>query len=56
MKLSQYTYAFKPDMLAKYPAENRDESRLLVLHRKNGKIEHKLFREVIDYFKENPKK
>ncbi len=53
MKLSQYTYAFKPDMLAKYPAENRDESRLLVLHRKNGKIEHKLFREVIDYFKEN---
>ncbi|MBO5710247.1 MAG: tRNA preQ1(34) S-adenosylmethionine ribosyltransferase-isomerase QueA [Rikenellaceae bacterium] len=53
MKLSQYTYAFKPDMLAKYPAENRDEARLLVLHRKNGKIEHKLFREVIDYFKEN---
>ena len=53
MKLSQYTYAFKPDMLAKYPAENRDEARLLVLHRKNGKIEHKLFLEVIDYFKEN---
>ncbi len=40
-------------MLAKYPAENRDEARLLVLHRKNGKIEHKLFREVIDYFKEH---
>lgn len=50
MKLSQYNYSFSPDMLAKYPAENRDESRLLVLHRKTGKIEHKIFKDVIDYF------
>ena len=50
MKLSQYNYSFSPDMLARYPAENRDESRLLVLDRKTGKIEHKVFRDVIDYF------
>ncbi len=52
MKLSQYKYDFSPDMLAKYPAENRDESRLLVYDRKTGKIEHKIFKEIIGYFKE----
>jgi len=51
MKLSQYNYSFTPDLLAKYPAENRDESRLMVLNRKNGKIEHKVFKDMIDYFK-----
>ena len=51
MKLSQYNYSFSPDMLAKYPVENRDESRLMVLNRKNGKIEHKIFKDMIDYFK-----
>lgn len=52
MKLSQYKYSLTPDMLAKYPAENRDESRLLVLDRKSGKIEHKIFKDIISYFKE----
>lgn len=52
MKLSQYKYDFSPDMLAKYPAENRDESRLLVYDRKTGKIEHKIFKEIIGHFKE----
>ena len=52
MKLSQYKYDFSPDMLAKYPAENRDESRLLVFDRKTGKIEHKIFKDIIGYFKE----
>lgn len=51
MKLSQYNYNFSADMLAKYPAENRDESRLMVLNRKTGKIEHRIFKDVIDYFK-----
>ncbi len=53
MKLSQYGYPFSPDMLAKYPTENRDESRLMVLHRDTGKIEHRIFKDVIDYFDEN---
>lgn len=52
MKLSQYKYDFSPDMLAKYPAENRDESRLLIFDRKSGKIDHKIFKDIIGYFKE----
>jgi len=52
MKLSQYGYEFSPEMLAKYPAENRDDSRLLVLHRSTGKIEHRIFKDIIEYFDE----
>lgn len=52
MKLSQYNYKLTPDMLAKYPAENRDESRLLVLDRKTGKVEHKIFKDIINYFRD----
>ncbi len=50
MKLSQYNYSFTPELIAKYPTENRDESRLMVVNRKTGKIEHKIFKDVIDYF------
>jgi S-adenosylmethionine:tRNA ribosyltransferase-isomerase len=50
MKLSQYSYPFTPELLAQYPTEDRDECRLLVVNRKSGKIEHKLFKDVIDYF------
>jgi S-adenosylmethionine:tRNA ribosyltransferase-isomerase len=50
MKLSQYKYDLPRELIAQYPAENRDESRLMVLHRSTGKIEHKVFKEVIDYF------
>ena len=53
MKLSQYNYPFSPDMLAKYPTENRDESRLMIVHRDTGEIEHRIFKDVIDYFDEN---
>ena len=52
MKLSQYGYEFSPEMLAKYPANNRDESRLMVLNRKDGTIEHRVFKEILDYFDE----
>ena len=52
MKLSQYGYEFSPEMLAKYPTDNRDDSRLLVLDRKSGKIEHRIFKEIIEYFDE----
>jgi len=50
MKLSQYKYDLPRELIAQYPAENRDESRLMVLHRSTGKIEHKIFKEIIDYF------
>ena len=49
---SQYNYNFSPELLAKYPADNRDESRLMVVERKTGKIEHRIFKEIIDYFNE----
>lgn len=39
-------------MIALEPMENRDESRLLVLHKDTGKIEHKIFKDVLDYFDE----
>ena len=52
MKLSQFKFELPEELIAEYPAENRDESRLLVLHKDTGKIEHKVFKDVIDYFEE----
>ena len=52
MKLSQYNYELNPELLAKYPTDKRDESRMLVLHRKSGKIEHRTFKDILDYFDE----
>ncbi len=52
MKLSQYGYDFAPEMLAKHPAINRDDSRLMVVNRKKGTIEHREFKDVLDYFEE----
>src|SRR4030042_894144 len=52
MKLSQYKYNLPEDLIAKYPADKRDESKLMVVDRSTGKIEHKIFRDVIDYFQE----
>ncbi len=51
MKLSQYGYDFTPE-LAQYPTTNRDDSRLLVLHRSTGEIEHRIFKDILDYFDE----
>ena len=52
MKLSQYGYDFAPETLAHYPAENRDESRLMVVDRAKGTVEHRLFKDIIEYFDE----
>ncbi len=52
MKLSQYGYELTADMLAKHPAEERDESRLMVVDRKTGEIKHHLFKELINYVDE----
>ena len=51
MKLSQYGYDFTLE-LAQYPTINRDDSRLLVLHRSTGEIEHRIFKDILDYFDE----
>ncbi|HEY9170326.1 MAG TPA: tRNA preQ1(34) S-adenosylmethionine ribosyltransferase-isomerase QueA [Lutibacter sp.] len=52
MKLSKFKFELPEDLLAEYPAENRDESRLMVLDRKKHTIEHHDFKEIINYFDE----
>ncbi|MDR0560624.1 MAG: tRNA preQ1(34) S-adenosylmethionine ribosyltransferase-isomerase QueA [Prevotellaceae bacterium] len=53
MKLSQFEFKLPPDLIAKYPAKHRDESRLMVLRKKTGKIEHDVFKNILNYFNEN---
>ena len=50
MKLSHFSFNLPEELLAEFPTENRDESRLMVVNRKTNTIEHKLFKDVIDYF------
>ena len=52
MKLSQFKFDFDPKLLAQYPSESRDESRLMVLHKNTGEIEHKIFKDVVEYFED----
>ena len=52
MKLSQFRYKLPDEKIALYPAACRDEARMMVLHRKTGEIEHRIFKEVIEYFDE----
>ncbi|EHQ43210.1 MULTISPECIES: tRNA preQ1(34) S-adenosylmethionine ribosyltransferase-isomerase QueA [Myroides] len=52
MKLSNFNFDLPEELLAEFPAENRDEARLMVIDRKTGTIEHKLFKDVVDYFGE----
>ncbi|QCE40586.1 tRNA preQ1(34) S-adenosylmethionine ribosyltransferase-isomerase QueA [Psychroserpens sp. NJDZ02] len=52
MKLSHFHFDLPDELLAEYPAENRDESRLMVLNRKEQTIEHKMFKDIIEYFDE----
>ncbi|MCB0661477.1 MAG: tRNA preQ1(34) S-adenosylmethionine ribosyltransferase-isomerase QueA [Saprospiraceae bacterium] len=49
-KLSQFNFDLPKDLIAQYPADNRDESRLMVVNRQTGKIEHKVFKDILDYF------
>jgi len=50
MKLSDFKFEIPKKLIALHPPENRDESRLMVIHKDTGKIEHKIFKDVIDYF------
>ena len=49
MKLSDFDYNLPEELIAQYPADKRDESRLLVLDRKSGKIERTVFKDIINY-------
>lgn len=50
MKLSQFKFNLPDELIAKYPAKNRDESRLMVINKKTGEIEHKVFKDILDYY------
>jgi S-adenosylmethionine:tRNA ribosyltransferase-isomerase len=50
MKLTQFKLHIPDSLLATYPAKHRDESRLMVVERKTGKIHHKKFKQILDYF------
>jgi S-adenosylmethionine:tRNA ribosyltransferase-isomerase len=52
ISLKDYDYPLPKSLIAQYPAEKRDHSRLLVLDRKSDRIDHKLFHQVIDYLRE----
>jgi len=50
MKTSDFNFKLPEELLAEHPSEHRDEARLMVLDRKTKTIEHKLFKDMIDYF------
>lgn len=52
MKLSEFNFNLPSELIAEYPAENRDEARLMVVHKKTGKIEHRIFKDILDFFAE----
>lgn len=52
MKLSEFKFNLPEELLAEYPADNRDESRLMVVHRDTGEIEHRHFKDILEYFDE----
>lgn len=49
-KLSQFKFDLPEELVAEYPVDHRDESRLMVVHRESGKIEHRVFKDVLEYF------
>ena len=53
MKLSEFKFDLPSSLIALHPTQNRDESRLMVVHKDSGEIEHKSFRDVVDYFSED---
>lgn len=51
MKLSEFDYILPPDLIAQSPAERRDSSRLMVLHRQDGCVEHRCFTDITEYLR-----
>src|SRR6478735_10259865 len=52
MKLSEFKFELPQELLALHPAKSRDEARMMVLNRATGEIEHKIFRDILNYFDE----
>ena len=53
MKLSQFNFELPSGLIAGYPVENRDESRMMVLHKDTGRTEHLVFKDIIHLMQEN---
>jgi S-adenosylmethionine:tRNA ribosyltransferase-isomerase len=51
-KLSAFNYTLPKELIAQYPSDERDQSRLMVVHKSTGKIEHKIFKDILGYFGE----
>ncbi len=49
-KLSQFDFELPKELISQYPTDSRDESKLMVLHRDTGKIEHLVFKDLLEYF------
>jgi S-adenosylmethionine:tRNA ribosyltransferase-isomerase len=52
MKLSKFKFKLPDELIAMHPSYHRDESRLMVLNRETQKIEHRIFKDIIDYFED----
>ena len=52
MKLSEFKFELPNSLIASHPAENRDDARMMVIHKSTGKIEHKVFKDIVNYFDE----
>lgn len=50
MKLSKFKFNLPEELIAQYPVKNRDESRLMVVNKSTGEIEHKVFKDILEYF------
>lgn len=50
MKLQSFRFDLPQELIASYPLPNRDDARMMVIHRKEKKVEHKMFRDILDYF------
>lgn len=50
MKLSQFKFKLPQELIAQYPVAERDQSRMMVINRASGEIEHRIFKDIIDYF------
>lgn len=52
MKLSQFKFNLPDELIAQHPVPQRDESHLMVVHRNSGEIEHRIFKDIIDFFED----
>ena len=50
MKLSKFKFNLPEELIALEPTKFRDESRMMVVHRRTGEIEHRVFKDILEYF------